>query len=152
MIFDSHTFDNLARSLAAHLAATLGPTDGQHVAPGRRAGLVTSRPAVGIAWTRWVPSRTQWRETRPDVTLRIYCYTEKHADEQDDHREEGRFHLAVLTALTDQGTVPCFDYRQDPPSPIGDVRLDWVGGENPPEAQSRSRSETHFDVIARFDT
>jgi hypothetical protein len=147
---DAAYFDNLERSLAAVLSARLGPTDGANVKPGRRSGVAEIRPAVGIAWTRWEP-RQVWGATYPETRLRVYCYTEKKSDEQEDHKEEGRFHLAVLTALVDQETIPFLDYRETPPRKLADIRLDWLGGENPPEPQSRSRSETHFDLVARLE-
>jgi len=146
---DSHYLDNLERSLAAYLSAALGATDGANVKPGRRAGLTESRPAIGITWISWTPRRVEWGGTHIDVTVRLYCYSVKQADEQADHREEGRLHLAALLALMDQGTVPFYDYQQATPVLRGQWRVDWIGGENPLDPQARSRSETHFDVIVR---
>jgi hypothetical protein len=147
---DSYFLDNLERSLAAHLTAALGPVDGANVKPGRRSGVVEPRPAVGIVWLSWTPRRTSWGGTWIDVMLRIYCYSVKQgADEQADHFEEGRLHLATLLSVEDEGTIPLLDYRQDPPMEMRQIEVRWTAGTNPPEPQARSRSETWFDVIAR---
>jgi hypothetical protein len=147
---DAYFLDNLERSLAAHLKASLGVVDGANVKPGRRSGVVEPRPAIGIAWLSWTPRRTSWGGTWLAVTIRIYVYSPKQeADEQQDHFEEGRLHLATLLSLTDEGTIPLFDYRQEPPMEMRQIEVLWNAGTNPPEPQARSRSETWFDVIAR---
>jgi hypothetical protein len=149
-MIDPWFLDNLERSIAAHLTDALANADGGNVKPGRRAGVVEPRPAIGIAWLSWTPNRKTWGGTWPDVVLRIYVYSVKNnKDEQADHKEEGRLHLAVLAALEDQATIPVLDYRLDTPTETRRVELEWVAGVNPPDPQVRSRSETWFDVIAK---
>jgi len=147
---DAYFLDNLERSLAAHLKASLGTADGANVKPGRRSGVVEQRPAIGIAWLSWTPRRTSWGGTWLDVTLRVYLYSVKReADEQQDHFEEGRLHLAALVSIEDEATIPLLDYRQEPPLETRRIEVRWIAGTNPPEPQARSRSETWFDVTAR---